>query len=52
MLIRCSCDTGDASKFQDKIYGSGIRVATPVLGKSGEAKGRCTCCSKEAPEKK
>lgn len=25
--VNCSCTTGDAAAFQDKVYGKGVRVA-------------------------
>ncbi len=46
---------GCLSPFQDAEYGKGVRICTPVNGKSGAARGtgnsviraRCTVCGRE-----
>jgi len=50
MLIKCSCEKAPVTDFQNKTYGNGVRVATPVSVKSGEPRGRCTVCGAEKGE--
>lgn len=40
----CTCK----HEFQDKTYGKGVRICTPVLNKNAhtQQQGRCTVCGK------
>lgn len=49
MILRCTCK----HDFQDKTYGSGMRVHNPCppKGKTDDPKYRCTVCGAERTAK-
>jgi hypothetical protein len=46
--IQCKCESkhpGDAASFQDRRYGSGVRIATPTAKGDDKSRDvRCTVC--------